>query len=287
MPTSLPLPAAAPRGIPSLWTCPDPAFAGASRAHWLLLALMAAACVPRGAAAQDYPPVPIKGRVLDASTSQPLAGAVVRHLTGTAVTVTDSAGSFTILLPPDGRYPLRLEQLGYETSFAILPSTAPIETTDLYLTPAPLELQGIVVTVDRFAERRRRAMQPSRVVDAARLSEAYGNTYDVILRTIPGARPCPNDYQSVCKLARTSLGRGMLSRAGSRLEWRKIPLCLDDRVVYDARAEFDRYRPSDLYLMEVVEDFGVPSIRVYTRRFVADLATSRGNLRPWRFGCRP
>ena len=236
----------------------------------LLLAMLLSAMVQAPTAAQEFDPVPVRGRILDAATSRPVPGAVVRHLTSPAVTVTDSLGGFTLLLPPDGRYPLRVEQLGYEPSLTVLPSTAPIELSTLFLTAAPLELQGIVVTVDRFAERRRQAFQAVTVVDASRLAGALGRSYEVVLRLVTGGRACPTDPNAICKQR-----RGM----------RPVQVCIDDRKVYEVRNELDRYSPADFYMVEVYDSFEPFVVRMYTRAFVAGLSSGARWLRPFRWGC--
>jgi hypothetical protein len=225
---------------------------------------------PEFAAGQQFEPVPIRGQVLDAATERPVSGAVVRFMAGPGTTVTDTAGMFTLSLPPDGRYPLRIEQLGYETTFLVLPSTAPIELSTLFLTAKPLELEGIEVTVDRFAARRRMSLRRARVMDAGALTSALGGTFDVVMRAMIGGRPCITDGDRICKLRRGERG---------------VSVCVDDRSMYRHRQELDRYQPSDLYLIEVYDDDPPFSVRIYTRDFVAGLASGARFLRPWRWGC--
>ena len=225
---------------------------------------------PAPGAAQYVEVVPIRGRVLDAATSRPVPGAVVRHMTSPAVTVTDSAGAFVLSLPPDGRYPLRVEQLGYETSLTVLPSTASVELSTLLLTAAPLELQGLEVTVDRFEQRRRVAFQPVDVVDAARLSGALGTSYEVVLRLVTGARACTDALRMICKQR-----RGL----------RRVQVCVDDRTAYEPRYDLERLDPADLYMVEVYDTFEPFMVRAYTREFVAGLSSGARWLRPWQWGC--
>lgn len=226
--------------------------------------------VPAPGAAQYYDVVPIRGRVLDAATSRPVPGAVVRHLTTPAVTVTDSSGAFVLSLPPEDRYPLRVEQLGYETSLMVLPSTAPIELSTVLLAAAPLQLEGLEVTVDRFEQRRRVAVRPVEVVDAARLSGALGTTYEVVLRLVTGARPCPDDFRMICKQR-----RGVT----------RVNICVDDRTSFEPRYDLERLDPPDLYMVEVYDTFEPFSVRLYTRDFIAGLASGARWLRPWQWGC--
>lgn len=194
----------------------------------------------------------------------------MRHRTSPAVTVTDSAGVFQLMLPPVGRYPLRVEQLGYETALLVLPSTAPIELSTVSLAAAPLVLQGIEVTVDRFARRRRFATQPVRTVDAAHLSGTFGRGHDVVLRLITGARTCPNDISEICKQRRRA---------------KPVTVCIDDRRSYDTRRDLDTLDSSDLYMVEIYDTFEPFTVRVYTRRFIAGLASGERRLRPWQWGC--
>lgn len=234
------------------------------------LVVCALASAPAPATGQEFEPVPIRGQVLDAATERPVSGAVVRFMAGPGTAVTDTAGMFTLSLPPDGRYPLSIEQLGYETTFLVLPSTAPVELSTLYLTAKPLELGGIEVTVDRFAARRRVSLRRARVMDAGRLTNALGGTFDVVMRAMIGGRPCITDGDRICKLRRGEQG---------------VSVCVDDRLMYRHRLELDRYQPSDLYLIEVYDDDPPFSVRIYTREFVAGLASGARFLRPWRWGC--
>ena len=111
---------------------------------WLPLAVLT---FPIVVSAQATPTVSIEGRVIDALALTPVPGAVIRHLSSSATAVADNEGRFSLEVETIGVYVLRVEQLGYEDSQAMLPSTAPIEFTTISIQPKPIELQGLEVSV--------------------------------------------------------------------------------------------------------------------------------------------
>lgn len=73
------------------------------------LLLVVAAVPPSPLHAQS---VPVTGKVLDRSTSQPVAGAIVRFLPSVTVVESDSVGAFTVELQP-GTYNIVVEHVAY------------------------------------------------------------------------------------------------------------------------------------------------------------------------------
>ena len=104
--------------------------------------------------------------MIDAVALTPVPGAVIRHLSSSATAVADNEGRFSLEVETIGVYVLRVEQLGYEDSQAMLPSTAPIEFTTISIQPKPIELQGLEVSVaSQFEQRRTASAREVRVLD--------------------------------------------------------------------------------------------------------------------------
>jgi Carboxypeptidase regulatory-like domain len=192
---------------------------GPSSAAWLLL------IGATSAVAQDS--TTVRGRVIDALTSQAVAGAVVTHLGSARATTTDGHGDFTLTLELQSSYPLRIEQLGYETSQLLLPSTTRTDFTTISLMPKPLELRGLEVVTDRFAERRRFSFLPVDVLGPDVLATTHGTAYDIVKNAIPAARMCADDMGQLCIYRRRV---------------REVSVCIDEMKVYRGALELDRHR---------------------------------------------
>ena len=102
--------------------------------------------------AQDTPQGRITGRVVNASTQQPIDGALVQ-LTGTALSArSGSRGEFTIAAIPPDVYSLRVRAIGYRSSLVaeiVVGSGKPLEIT-VPLTPQPVVLDAVEVQPSYF-----------------------------------------------------------------------------------------------------------------------------------------
>jgi Carboxypeptidase regulatory-like domain len=210
----------------------------------------------------------VRGRVIDALTGRAVAGAVVTHLGSARATTTDGHGNFTLTLELHSSYPLRIEQLGYEPSQLLLPSTTRTDFTTISLMPKPLELRGLEVVTDRFAERRRFSFLPVDVLGPDVLATTHGTAYDIVKNAIPAARMCADDMGQLCIFRRRV---------------RKVSVCIDEMKIYRGALELERYKPWELYMVEVY-DRGL-QVRVYTRRFTDRLRERHRKLQPWSWGC--
>ena len=104
----------------------------------------------------------VVGRIIEAQTSRPLAGTVVRLIddsgAGRGSTATDQLGRYRIALPGLGIYRVRVEQLGYESQDSEtveVQSVADTLTVDFRMRPAPIPIQGVQVDADRVNRRLR------------------------------------------------------------------------------------------------------------------------------------
>lgn len=112
-----------------------------------LLLLLAAACIPALAPAQT-----VHGRVLEAGTNDPVAGAIVSVLTEAgaraAATLSDTSGTYRVSVSAPGAYTLRVERVGYVASTSALVRLQPGQTLEVSLTADPrrVTLDPIVAT---------------------------------------------------------------------------------------------------------------------------------------------
>lgn len=211
------------------------------------------------------PAVSIRGVVIDSETGRPVPGAVVRNVSSSAATVADDTGAFTLRLEPAGAYVLRVEQLGYKSSQAVLPSTAPIELSRISIQPKPLELEGLRVTVAGQLERRRiRSAEPVEVVNAVKLTQLGGHGRELFQRILPLTRLCLDESGELCIERRS--GGGV------------VQICIDEVPAYGGADELERLKPWEIHSVEVYER-GL-KIRVYTRRFMAGLLAGERELKP-------
>ncbi len=102
--------------------------------------------------AQDVPQGRITGRVVNASTQQPIDGALVQ-LAGTALSAqSGTRGEFTIAAIPPDVYSLRVRAIGYRPSLVaevVVGSGKPLEIT-VPLTPQPVVLDAVEVQPSYF-----------------------------------------------------------------------------------------------------------------------------------------
>lgn len=233
----------------------------------LLLVVVAAPAAAQQDASPDTPEhVTITGLVVDESTGDPLATAVVRLASTDRAVMTDDAGRFRLERVPVGSRTLVFEQLGY-TRFSLTqefaPDGAPLV---VQLSPQPVVLEGLEVMVDRFERRR----------------EAAG----VAVRVLR-----PEDFRSqptdLFRAVRTRAGLGLVGctpRAGvstwciiHRGSYVPPAVWVDDRPSMGLE-ELELYRTDEVYAVEVYR--AGRAIRVYTRHYMQNVAMSPRAVRP-------
>lgn len=123
------------------------AFTNPARALLLLAAL--------GATSPGLHAQTVQGRISDIQNGQPIAGARVRLIDrdseARATTSSDRTGRFTLSVPGEGVYRVRVEQLGYATLESEpfeARGSAGMVTLDLSMQPAPLAIEGVEVSAD-------------------------------------------------------------------------------------------------------------------------------------------
>jgi hypothetical protein len=110
----------------------------------------------------------VKGRVLDANTGEPLAGATV-YLENTKYTaVVNLDGTFTFKNIPAGKYEMKAEVVGYKKSKGAdieVKDGNEIQTVDFNLENESLELKGILVSAGKNRETDKSARTAERKAD--------------------------------------------------------------------------------------------------------------------------
>lgn len=237
----------------------------------LLLPLLLAA----PAAAQDRAEAPprwegpdVRGRVVDLLTGSPLAGAEVSLAYGNQRAFTDEGGRFYLPDLSIGENVLMVTHLGYENLVRVLEVEEEAVRIDgdivleVVMEPRPIELEGLEIMADKFANRVRAAPVTTRVVDREQiLRSAATNALD-LLRQRAGINVgrCPPSllFSDTCIL---SFGR-------------RIPadLWIDEIKVVWGLDELEYYPVDDIYRMEVYDR---RHIRVYTVAWMRDAAVER------------
>lgn len=107
----------------------------------------------------------IVGHVTDEETGAPLPGVLVHLEDPRRHEVTHEDGAFHLLRLPPGRYEVVFEQLGYRTaSRTVVLEAGESRTLAVALRPAPLEIEGLVVTATMAGRASQEALQPTTVV---------------------------------------------------------------------------------------------------------------------------
>lgn len=234
----------------------------------IIPALLAA--VPLALPAQEpEPPQPVlRGRVVDATSGTPIAGALVRTVDDRPV-ITDDTGRFTLRPEGPGPWLLRVEQLGYAARSLTLSSRRADAPLRIALEPDPIALEGIQVTVDRLESRRRAYPGSVRTIRAEDVLRSAGT--DLLSQLRP----------KIIGLHRCSLEGHLCFRRRGEVVLSKV--CLDDRRSWDPAYELLSYPPEEIYLVEIYD--GGLLVLVYTRAYMANRNATRGPRPPPRLAC--
>ena len=176
--------------------------------------------------------VVIHGRVEDAVSESPVAGALVRSADSASVTVSDSLGTFAIELDSGVPFLLVAEQFGYLPTEFALAEAAPSQVSVLRLPPVAIELEGVTVVgeseleemVHSLTARRDAFAAPSRVMDREALERfGAGDAFDLVVRQVVNIRDCVTDSHPdaatvfLCRYARGSSERLLVCLDGVEL----------------------------------------------------------------------
>jgi len=128
----------------------------------------------------------VGGRVIDAETGDPLAGATVTI--GSSQALTDEIGRFTLLVEP-GRYTIIVPYVGHRTlSEPVSLAAGAQEAVELALIPDPVALDRLNVTAGRLQAPRSSLTVPAAVSVATerQISVQSSATYVEYLKEMPG-----------------------------------------------------------------------------------------------------
>src|SRR5205085_6809256 len=137
-------------------------------------ALAALALCPAALLAQQRR---IIGTVRVDGTAQPIPGAVVAVINGSAAAQSDEQGHFTLVVPGTAQR-LRVRALGYAARDVATPAA---DTVTLFLSRAALTLDQIVVTGQATVISKRNAITSTSNVDSAELNRVPAPAVDIAL----------------------------------------------------------------------------------------------------------
>lgn len=226
---------------------------------------------PLQAQARDQATAPqgvITGRVVDAQTSGPVQGVVVRLVELERLAETDANGIFMLSGVPAGFYAVQVERIGYNPHrdvWALGSDSATARISmQVRLEPKPLTLQGLEVVVERLETRMRSMGAPVRVFQ--------------------GLRMPPRDGGSGLSLVMRAGGLaivecGILQRSGGLcVSVRGVPqtpvVFIDERLSPGGMEDLDLLRPDQIERIELLH--GGSHIRVYTTWFMEWVALRPG-----------
>jgi hypothetical protein len=173
-------------------------------------------------------------------------------------TFADSAGYFRFPDVGEGQHQVRVTQLGYVTLTEHSELLAD-EVLTIWLTPRPLELEGIVVTVNRLERRRRAFARSMRALDSKAVQTSGAFDALELLERIPGGRTIP------CGLSDCVLSRG-----------RYVPLrvVVDEMRTFGGAFALEGYPTSEIHSIEFIPSCSM--VRVYTRHFIERMGRRGG-----------
>lgn len=197
----------------------------------------------RGGAAQPTEGVSVHGRVLDAASGAPVAGAVVSLDGGEGGQVTDAQGTFRLRAREAGSHVLSVQHLGYRVESGRIELAAGVNEVEVRVPPRAVEVEGITVAVLSRTEMPERARTTARHAVAgaalreldqrgARMEDLLRGRFPLVVRQVyRGGQPMPG----VCVESRrgmttiTQLNDGGSSGAGCDM----IQVVLDGVLVQD------------------------------------------------------
>lgn len=245
------------------------------------------ACVSPSAAQSISGRVVVYGRVVDASTGDPVAGALVFSVDSTTTVLADSLGAFAIPLGAAGPLAVYAQQFGYLSQRFDLEAFAPSRLMVLRLEPAPFELEELTVTAEAALARLVRGVEaranaygfgPVASLDRTRL-ERYGGgatVLDVIRTRAPRITECYDGTNGLCTRSRWVSFRSAYPQV-------QVEVCVDELRSFSPLNELSNLSIESIARVEI---FGRSSVRVYTTAWMLRQAR-RGhtNVLPLWMGC--
>lgn len=127
-----------------------------------------------------------KGKVTDASTGEPLAGATIYITDLKAITTTNNAGEFTLKnVPSKGRFLLEVRFVGYKTHSQMVDLSSSTGLT-IALAPSVVESAEVVITGSPFSSNNKTNSLSVVTVGKDKLAQAAGNNLVDAISKVPG-----------------------------------------------------------------------------------------------------
>ncbi|MEJ2882528.1 TonB-dependent receptor [Pedobacter sp. GR22-6] len=127
-----------------------------------------------------------KGKVIDASTQEPLAGATIYITDLKAITTTNQTGEFTLKnIPAKGRFLLEVRYIGYKTHAETI-DLASAGTLSVALEPSIVESAEVVITGSPFSSNNKTNSLSVVTVGKDKLIQAAGTNLIDAVAKIPG-----------------------------------------------------------------------------------------------------
>ena len=147
----------------------------------------------------------IKGKVIDATTNQPVQNATVSNVGNRINTVTDKNGSFTLNANAKQRNIL-VTSVGYN------PKSISVSGTPLFisLTPAFANLNEIIVSGSREVQRRTEIPVAVNVISKSTINETKATRLDMLINKVPGVYMVDLGNEQHSMSVRQPLGYGNL-----------------------------------------------------------------------------
>lgn len=129
----------------------------------------------------------INGKIFNAQTGHPLAGAHISIAASTSGTSSNSEGTFTLPKPDAGSYLLKVSQVGYEPQQQLIIVSDSLHTLQVALQPAILELnKTVIVTAKRIESRQFDAPEAISVMTQKQLLQNSPRSTPEALMGLPG-----------------------------------------------------------------------------------------------------
>src|SRR5688500_13102115 len=128
-----------------------------------------------------YAQVTIKGKVIDATTNQPVQGVTVSGSNNQENTITDKNGNFT-LNSNSGQGNIRFTSIGYD------PKNIAASASELFvlLTPSIANLDAIIVSGNMVVQRRNEVPVAINVISKSTINETKATRLDMLINKVPG-----------------------------------------------------------------------------------------------------
>lgn len=261
--------------------------------RWAWLGAAACLVLASPLAAQDIGGrTVVYGRVEDAVSREPIAGAHVFSADSASSVFTDSLGTFGIPLATGDSLVVFAEQFGYLSQRFALADDAPSRLSVLLLEPAPIEIQGfevvddaaVTVLVENLEQRVRSYGGPANSFNRAQLERfaPVGTAWDFVHTRNPRLRPCSADLTQLCV-------PGRVRTAANPNPELPVLVCVDGWRSFAPVTELETL---DIQAVSLVEIYGSTNstsdlqLRVYTAAYMVDrVRKGQTNVMPLWMGC--